>query len=229
MPSYACIPLLGNTMHSRAFSSSDQKVMDNTDSYISSALDLCNSALTKIGEVPIESISPNASSASRLCHLHYHPARRETLTLARWSFATVETTLHCDEQHAIPASRHPYQFILPADCLRIMDVECKDWTLRGRKIGSTSPSLPMSYIADIEDVSLFDPLFSEALSTRLAEKLSVPLTGSQSLRQNLSKEFHQVILPLAATTNAVQSHSNDTHPLLAILRKRIHPFNNNCE
>lgn len=201
----------------------------NTDSNTLSALDLCNAALTKIGEAPIESISPNASSASRLCHLHYHPARRETLTLARWSFATVETTLACDEENALPATRYPYHFMLPADCLRLMDVECKDWSLHGRKIRATSSTLPMSYIADVEDVSIFDPLFSEALATRLAEKIAVALTGSQTLRQNLSREFHQVILPLAATTNAVQSHSNDAHPLLSILRRRIHSFNNSCE
>ena len=201
----------------------------NTDSNTHSALDLCNAALAKLGEAPIESISPNASSASRLCHIHYHPARRETLTLSRWSFATVATTLSCASENPNPASKFPYQFSLPADCLRLMDVECKDWTLHGRKIGATSSSLPMSYIADIEDVSFFDPLFSEALATRLAEKLAVPLTGSQSLRQNLSKEFHQVILPLAATTNAVQSHSNDTHPLIEILRRRMRTFNNDCE
>ena len=31
---------------------------------------------------------------------------------------------------------------------------------------------PMSYIADIEDAEQFDPLFMDALATRLAEKLA---------------------------------------------------------
>ncbi|MEG0023877.1 MAG: hypothetical protein RR719_00845 [Akkermansia sp.] len=194
-----------------------------------SALDVCNVALSKLGEAPIEAISPNLSSASRLCHLHYHPARRESLTLARWSFATKEINLTCDPQPILEHSKYPYHFTLPMDCLRVMTVECRDWTMQGKKIRATSSELPMTYIADIEDTTLFDPLFTEALATHLAEKLAVPLTGNQALRQNLAREFHQVILPLAATTNAVQSHSNDAYPLLSLLRARMFGDNNNCE
>lgn len=58
-----------------------------------SALDICNAALSKIGEAPLDALIANESTASRLCVLHYHPARRETLCMARWTFATTQTTL----------------------------------------------------------------------------------------------------------------------------------------
>lgn len=51
----------------------------------------------------------------------------------------------------------------------------------------------------------------DAPATRLAEKLAMPMTGNQNLRQNLHQEFHKTI-PQAATVNAVQSFSNDSHP-----------------
>mgnify|MGYP001165857161 CR=1 FL=1 len=193
-----------------------------------SVLGICNAALSRIGEAPLISLNPNQSSAARYCHLHYHPARRETLTLARWTFATRSATLY-PEADMDTNSPYAARFNLPSDCLRVLDVDCNDWTLQGRRILARASSLRISYIADLEDGELFDPLFTEALVTHLAEKLAVPLTTSQSLRQSLAQEFHKVILPLAATTNAVQSHSNDTHPLKRILGNRVNNPRRICE
>lgn len=193
-----------------------------------SALSICNAALSRIGEAPLTSLDPNHSSAAKLCHLHYHPARRETLTLARWTFATRNTVLHA-ETTVERNSPHPSRFSLPAECLRVLDVNCNDWTLQGRKILARVSCLHLSYIEDIEDGELFDPLFTEALVTHLAEKLAVPLTTSQNLRQSLAQEFHKVILPLAATTNSVQSRSNDVHPLARLLGMRVNKRRHLCE
>ena len=71
-----------------------------------SALDICNAALSKIGEAPLDALIANESTASRLCVLHYHPARRETLCMARWTFAATQTTLDSVSAQA-PNSRCP--------------------------------------------------------------------------------------------------------------------------
>ena len=60
----------------------------------------------------------------------------------------------------------------------MLDVECTEWKMQGRRIHASRAPLPMSYIADIEDAEQFDPLFMDALATRLAEKLAMPLTGN---------------------------------------------------
>ena len=108
-----------------------------------SALDICNAALSKIGEAPLDALIANESTASRLCVLHYHPARRETLCMARWTFATTQTTLDSVSAQA-PNSLTPYQFTLPADCLRVLDVECTEWKMQGRRIHASRAPLPMS-------------------------------------------------------------------------------------
>lgn len=45
------------------------------------------------------------------------------------------------------------------------------------------------YIADIEDTSLFDPLFSTLFSLRLAIELSYNLANSASITQLLMQEY----------------------------------------
>ena len=178
------------------------------------ALSLCNIALSKLGESPIPAIDANGSPAARLCYMHYHPARRETLCAARWSFATRLALLKSSEEtgsenYVSHALRHP----LPADCLRVLDVAAPQWTLQERAVYSSVSPLKIRYIFNCEDVESFDPLFADALATRLAEKLCIPLTASSTAREALTQEFHKIILPLASNINAVQSHSNDTHPL----------------
>lgn len=189
------------------------------------ALEICNIALSKLGEAPIPAIDANASAASRLCHMHYHPVRREVLSSHRWSFASVLVTLHSadgeDGMHSISHS-------LPQDCLRVLEVSSPNWSMRGRCIFCPEKSIRLLYIADVEDTSLFEPLFIEAFACRLACKLCIPLTSSITARKELTDEYQRIALPNAAHFNAVQSRSNDTHPLYRLWKQCL-TSGNSCE
>ncbi len=184
------------------------------------ALSICNIALSKLGESPIIAIDPNGPPAARLCYLHYHPVRREVLTANRWSFATKRATLSSPANEE-PDGTRSLPHALPPDCLRVLEVNSPCWTLRGRSIYCPAPTLRLLYIADEEDCSLFDPLFTEALATRLACKLCIPLTSSSTARQALTEEYQRIALPQAAHFNAVQAHSNDSHPLYRLWRRSL--------
>ena len=56
-----------------------------------------------------------------------------------------------------------------------------------------------------------------SMATLLACKLCIPLTASTTARQMLMEEYNRIVLPKAAHFNAVQSYSNDTHPLRRLL------------
>ena len=185
--------------------------MNTEPQHAVSPLTICNLALAKLGEAPIPAISPTGSPAARLCYAHYHPVRREILCTNRWTFATALTTLTAEQ--AAPQAAHP----LPPDCLRVLEVSSRDWSLRGRTIYCPERSIRLLYLADVEDPTLFDPMFTEAFATRLACKLCIPLTSSTTAREALTQEYHRLALPQAAHINAVQSHSNDTHPLRGVL------------
>ena len=185
-----------------------------------SPLTICNLALAKLGESPIPAIDANASPASRLCYMHYHPVRREVLCANRWSFASVLTTITSGETPSEPVP-HLLAHALPPDCLRVLEVSSPGWTLRGRCIYCAAPSVRVLYIADVKDTTLFEPLFVEALATRLACKLCIPLTSSTTARQALTEEYHRIALPQAAHFNGVQCRSNDTHPLYELWRRSM--------
>ena len=194
--------------------------MNTEPQHAVSPLTICNLALAKLGEAPIPSIDANASPASRLCYMHYHPVRREVLCANRWSFASVLTTITSAESPSGPAP-HLLAHALPPDCLRVLEVSSPGWTLRGRCIYCAAPSVRVLYIADVEDTTLFEPLFVEALATRLACKLCIPLTSSTTARQALTEEYHRIALPQAAHFNGVQCRSNDAHPLYELWRRSM--------
>lgn len=181
-----------------------------------SVLDICNLALSKLGESPLAAIDPNGTLPARMCYMHYHPVRREVLCANRWSFACTKTTLTCAEPTT--DNEHSVAHTLPKDCLRVLEVSHHGWTLRGRAIYCPSASIRLLYIRDEEDPTLFEPLFTEALATRLAYKLCTPLINSTTARQALADEYQRLALPQAAHFNAVQSHSNDSHPLYHLWR-----------
>lgn len=106
-----------------------------------SALDICNAALSKIGEAPLDALIANESTASRLCVLHYHPARRETLCMARWTFATTQTTLDSVSAQA-PNSLTPYQFTLPRTACACWMWNARNGKMQGRRIHASRAPLP---------------------------------------------------------------------------------------
>lgn len=181
-----------------------------------SVLDICNLALSKLGEAPLTSLDANGSPASRLCYMHYHPVRREVLCAARWSFAQKEVTISSSQGDDNGQISLPHT--LPQDSLRVLAVSSPCWTLRGRSVFCPQKEIRVLYVADIEDTTLFEPLFIEAMATRLACKLCIPLLCSVTVRKALTDEYNHIVLPQAAYINAVQDNSNDTHPLYRLWR-----------
>jgi len=178
-----------------------------------SSLDICNLALSKLGVSPILEIDANGSPAARQCYMHYHPVRREVLCAHRWSFAKKLLSLHKEVDASLKRSAMLIEHNLPFDCLRVLKVNQDCWTMRGRAVFCSSSDVKILYIYDCEETEDFDPLFIEAFATRLAYKMCIALISSRTTAKALLEEYSRVSLPNAAHFNAVQSHSNDTHPL----------------
>jgi len=151
---------------------------------------ICNRALQLVGSAQrIMNITDNSREA-RAVNATYDYCRRQELRTHPWNFAIKRAQLSNDV--APPAFDEQYAFTLPADCLRVLvPFEASDdWQVEGRKILSTS-ALPLNlrYIADIEDPTVFDPSFCEALAARIAMAIVEDMTQSTAKQQQLAQVY----------------------------------------
>ena len=146
-----------------------------------SNVEICNLALTKIGEEPITALTED-SKAGRLCNVHFNRVRNMTLRAHSWNFAIKRDNLA--KSTIVPEYKFTAQFALPDDLIRLLDTNLlndHDYKVEGRFILCSTDTLKIKYIAEIIDPSFFDELFIEALSCKLASELAIPLADNLNM------------------------------------------------
>lgn len=149
-------------------------------------LDICNSALIKLGAEPITALTDNNKRA-KLCLQQYSKSKRKLLYNDPWNFAIQREELSATGD--IPVYGFDNTFDLPTDYLRILDLEVlsKEWRMEGDTILANDDTIKVRYIAEVEE-SLFSPPFEEALSLHIAYDLSYALVQDKSYRTQLQQE-----------------------------------------
>lgn len=171
---------------------------------VPSVVDVCNSALQKLGAVGILSLSDNTKNA-RECSKAFDSNRRAELRKYRWRFAIKRAVL--SPLATAPAFDYLYAFPLPSDCLRVImpyDDPTNDWTVEnGSILTNQGNTLNLRYIADITDPTVWDSSFYDMLAIALAVDLCETITNSTSKRQLLEQEYKDA-LATAKSTNAFE-------------------------
>lgn len=148
-----------------------------------SKIEICNSALSKLGVAKIASFS-ESSKASELCNLQYDKVRRKTLRAHLWNFAIKRTTLA--KLSDVPLFGYGAYFQLPTDCIMPLTTnQGVDFEEEGKTLLMDASSCILQYISDITDVSFFDAYFEEALAYNLAGDLAYPLKQSGTLADSM--------------------------------------------
>ena len=84
------------------------------------AVDICNLALTRIGTLPIISLSDGTANSNK-CASIYDPARRATLRDFRWNFA--KTTINAAAANSeISFLNWNYAYTYPQNCLQVLSI-----------------------------------------------------------------------------------------------------------
>ena len=157
------------------------------------------------------------SKAANWCNTFYAETRDEVLRAHPWNFANKRTVL--SRLVAAPVFGWAYQYQLPEDCLRVLQLNaCKywyndiTWEIEGRVLLTDDIEARLKYVCRVADANLFDSIFVEALSIKLASKLAKPIYGSDTVGGNLLAEYARVTGPLAQGVDAREKKSRLRSP-----------------
>jgi len=159
---------------------------------MASEIDICNSALYRVGSERITSLSDN-TKASKICNDMYYICRDNLLRMHPWNFAKKRQTLAATS--TTPTFDWQYEFQLPSDCIRVLDIydnEAGDvkFVVEGKKLLANESSIKILYLSNAVSVDDFDPSFREALALRLASDICFALTNSSALTESLETRYN---------------------------------------
>lgn len=144
-----------------------------------SAVSICSSALLLLGDSPIDSFDIE-NDRTRLVNGIYTYKRDKVLRLHPWNCATKRVVLSPDV--TAPLFDWAYQYQLPADCLRVLNVGLEDdpdpYRLEGRKILMDTSTCRLKYLFRNEVEATWDALLIDAMTQVMVAALTYPITKS---------------------------------------------------
>lgn len=161
-------------------------------------VEICNSALIKVGAESISSLTSGSREADIMNTL-YDQIRREMLRSHPWNFAIARTQLGASS--GTPEFEFTKMFVIPSDVLRVLKIDSKgepykieyDPVNQNRVILTNASTLEIQYIRDVEDVTQFDANFTEAFACRLAAESAYAFTNSNNLAAQMFTLYQQAL------------------------------------
>lgn len=178
-----------------------------------SETEIVNSALIKIGEATITSLSDERTQA-QVAARQYPLKRQELLRSYRWNFSMSRANLAPEAEE--PPFGFSAKFLQPNDCLRVIGVYDEGqlnrnytgggvtWKVEGPYILANADTLPIFYLRDERNPLRFDALFAETLSWFLAYDLAYKLSTGPSMVEQ-AYQGYQEALRQARLADAVET------------------------
>jgi hypothetical protein len=177
---------------------------------------ICNLALGEVGDsYSIMDINETSNQAA-VCRLFFEPTRDALLRSHPWNFARALSDLSALSTE--PVFGWDFQYQLPSDFIRLVEFNGLDaWQTEddfqiangpegGLVLLTDVTAASVVYIKRVTDANLFDPLFVEALTMRLAARVCTKLTKDDGIKDRLARESKE------ALARARQTDANESRP-----------------
>lgn len=169
---------------------------------MASSVEIANRALTKLGARRILSLEDDQKEARELNSM-FDIVRDKALRSNNWNFAMTRASLPALAE--TPAWGFTYAYQLPADCLRVVQVNDIYWVanltdyrtqldvpyqIEGRKILSNfAAPLKVRYVSRVEDTQQWDSCFAETFASLLAYETCEAITQSNTKKQEMFADY----------------------------------------
>lgn len=114
----------------------------------------------------------------------------------------------------VPLFHWDYLYSLPSDVLRIVALNGYSeneprakWEVKGGILMTNEETADIEYVSNSVSPTVFDSIFVEALSLKLAAKLAKPLTGSSKIAEDALVEYQRVVAPLAKSIDSSEGNA----------------------
>ena len=159
--------------------------------------DLANISLRHVGQTPITSRTDGSVTANIVDDL-FDEVRDDLLRSHPWNFATKR--VKSAKSSTAPTFEFDNAFPLPADWLRTISVHSNDaghGTILYRieevngqtSIVTSSDDVYLRYVYQVTDPNLMSADFRRAFTLALGRDLAIPITSSNTLQDQLNKQF----------------------------------------
>lgn len=158
---------------------------------MASQVEICNLAMTVLGADRITALTDNTENARRLTAI-YDSCLEDVLRAHPWNFTI--TRLKLSLLGSTPAFGYSYEFQLPSDCLRVVEVSdgnnvLTDFKIEGRKLLLDYTDVYIKYIANVTDPNQYTSQFIFVLSSRLAAELAYAITNNKSTAELITQMY----------------------------------------
>lgn len=194
-----------------------------------SSTDICNLSQLELGEKPsVKSIEIPTNNVEEIYATQYPTTRKSILRQTKPSFALKRDIIAASS--VIPIFGYEKAYPLPSDCVKFLGIgeiqdKTKEYAVEGNVVYTNlgdvttvddidSYSLKIRYIADIKEVSEWNPLFDKVCGLQLAIDVCKAITGSLEQRAQLQNDIELA----KAEMNAIDSQEN---PIIRISRSKF--------
>lgn len=177
---------------------------------MSSSTEICNSALIKLGQERISSLSQSNKRAA-LCNEQYSKLRDARLQSHHWNFAISRGQLSL--LSSSPEFGFDYQYQLPSDCLKAIHLHDKTARFKveeNKYLHTNLSQAELLYVKQVTDESKYSPMFRELLAYDIAIDLCIALTQKRTLKLDLIDERKELL----RDTRSVDGQEGTNDPLM---------------
>lgn len=190
---------------------------------MTSEVSICNLALGWLGQDPITSFEDQVDTAE-LCKINYPSARDAVIESRSWRFAIKraisETELRTGDQdnedfpqwgdgfvHDVPPGMlSVFRCYKDVSGSELLDAE---WQREGDYLISKESTLYVWGVRQVTEVTKFSELFVQALASRLAADLAIPLTKNRQLQVDMWSIYNDKLTE-AAPRDGQQGRAEST-------------------